>query len=152
MRVHFIFSELAAHRLAQQRRRDKRPALHGADTAGDNRFRLADTRHAPKTYNLISFPFKQLTEKINQQPQFIPGEPERLAVIRVTVDIAPMPYGQLVNKPRGTQGGHRYIINFFEHFAHQHDLFIVTCFQQHSAGLAFYSVNGQDIDLQHSEH
>ncbi|MNW66038.1 hypothetical protein D3C74_444740 [compost metagenome] len=63
-----------------------------------------------------------------------------------------MPYGQLVNKPRGTQRSHRYIINFFEHFAHQHDFFIVTCFQQHSAGLAFYSVNGQDIDLQHSEH
>ncbi|MNI70014.1 hypothetical protein D3C73_1257960 [compost metagenome] len=60
--------------------------------------------------------------------------------------------GKLIHKTWRTQRRNRNIIHFFEHFTHQHNLFIIACFKQHSAGFAFHAVNSQDVDFQHSEH
>ncbi|MNV79079.1 hypothetical protein D3C71_1726130 [compost metagenome] len=59
---------------------------------------------------------------------------------------------QNINQPRSAQGCNRNILHLLEHVAHKADLLVVIRFKQHSPRLAFYSVDGQDVDLKHPEH
>ncbi|CDN46139.1 hypothetical protein BN871_KV_00040 [Paenibacillus sp. P22] len=149
--IHFLARQLAAHRLAEQRGRNERPALVGADASGDDGFRLADPRHAAQSDDLVAVPLEDFAEEIDEQSQLVPREAERLAIIRIPFDITSVTHSKPIHQARRTQLVDGDVLYLGKHLAENLDFFVVVGLKQHAAGAVLHPVDRNDVDVEHAE-